>query len=61
MSTQDSTTNSTSGTSQAAEQNASFQQFLRRKKKRFVYTLSTSSFNFTVHHHTPRSTQWMIH
>ena len=26
MSTQDSTTNSTSGTSQAAEQNASFQQ-----------------------------------
>ena len=34
MSTQDSTTNSTSGTSQAAEQNASFQQFLRRKKKK---------------------------
>lgn len=28
MSTQDSTTNSTSGTSQAAEQNASFQQKL---------------------------------
>ena len=28
MSTQDSTTNSTSGTSQAAEQNASFQQIL---------------------------------
>ena len=33
MSTQDSTTNSTSGTSQAAEQNASFQQKPKKKKE----------------------------
>lgn len=33
MSTQDSTTNSTSGTSQAAEQNASFQHIQYKKKQ----------------------------
>lgn len=40
MSTQDSTANSTSGLSQTADQNASFQQSQKRNDMRCVYNQS---------------------